>query len=86
MLVEKLAGSSPTGGGVLTATPGSSARHTRGKGTPEGLVRGFQDPYGFWNPKGSCNNPIIQYTRLKYLVKECVRAKTTNGRHGQFLS
>ena len=30
------------GGGVLIATPGSSARQTRGKGTLKGLAQGFQ--------------------------------------------
>ena len=36
MLQEEHVGWPPTGGGgVLTATPGSSARQTRGKGTPE---------------------------------------------------
>ena len=44
------AGRPPTAGGELTANPGSSARQTHGKGIPEGLLKGFQDPYGFRSP------------------------------------
>ena len=42
--------SSDWGGGVLTATPGSSARQTRGKGTLKGLAQGLQKPSGLRKP------------------------------------